>query len=269
MCSSQWFGDGFAYFLWSTKMAFNNAASQTTTIAFSSFLGGMYIDNEGARRALKEVKAAIGGDEVIKAGFTGKTGASAEAVRMLREKGVDLGSMTGRLVRVVHHMVDVKGTPTDYLRVVVDDGEEKYSLSTALSGRGAQMLVRKLHGATPWDTTTISLFCKKNEYVDQVASVKQRGEEIKGVSPQDVLLPRIEVAKKALIGAGIPLTDKKTHSNRRGVVEMEYHLELLKEIEARFKDHANIPPQEDGHSDDYPTDPDGLPSAHHEDDHPF
>jgi hypothetical protein len=193
------------------------------SIRYSAFLGAMYLLNEDSAAAIKAVKAEIGEDEVKK-GFTGNTGATAKARDTLRNVGVKF----------------VQGRKTPYLSLTVSDDDGKYNLSVSVAGRGTQMLIRKLANAKIGEQTEIGLFATYGQregadraYAEHGATLKQSNAEVKGIDPKESLSPTVEAAVEALKAAGVD--DKETISRRRAAVELQFHVSLLQDIESKFK----------------------------------
>lgn len=230
-------------------------------IRYSAFLGAMYLQSPEATAAIQEVKAVIG-EDTVKKGFQGTSSSSAsgKALTDLRAKGVRFGKMIGSLTGVRFIERESQGRKTPYLSVTVSDDEGKYNLSVAATQRGAQMLIRKLLNAMPGSQTELSIFATygKREgadraYAEHGSSVKQNGIEVQGINPRDALGPVIDAAMKALETAGVD--DKETKFRRRSALELEYHLNLLKQVQAKFEqfysdreqhmdDHAPVPSED-------------------------
>lgn len=208
-------------------------------IRYSAFLGDMYLLNEASEASIKAVKAQIGEDEVKK-GFSGNAGTSGKAKNTLRNDGVLFGRMNGLLTGVRLIERDVQGRKTPYLSLTVSDSDGKYNLSVSAAQRGAQMLIRKLANAQISQPTEIGLFATYGQregadraYAEHGATLKQSGVEIKGIDPKEKLSPAVNAAVDALKAAGVD--DKETISRRRATVELNFHVELLQNIEAKFK----------------------------------
>lgn len=252
-------------------MGFNASANQSNlhSVRYSAFLGALYLATQAAEEHIKAVKAAIGEDEVKK-GFQGNSGdsTSAKALRELRSKGVLFGNMTGRLTGVRLLERDVNGRPTPYLSVTVTDEDGKYNLSVAATQRASQMLIRKLANATPELVSEIGLFGTygKREgadraFADHGASFLQEGKQVRGIDPKEILVPSVETAMAKLKEAGVD--DKETFNRRRAAVELEFHVDLLKKIQAKFDAYykaRELPPEDNN------VPPGALPD---EDDHPY
>lgn len=209
------------------------------SIRYSAFLGAMYLLNEDSAAAIKAVKAEIGEDEVKK-GFTGNTGATAKARDTLRNAGVQFGRMHGALTGVRLIERDVQGRKTPYLSLTVSDDDGKYNLSVAVAARGTQMLIRKLANAKIGEQTEIGLFATYGQregadraYAEHGATLKQFNAEVKGIDPKETLSPTVNAAVEALKAAGVD--DKETISRRRAAVELQFHVSLLQDIESKFK----------------------------------
>jgi hypothetical protein len=208
-------------------------------IRYSAFLGDLFLLNDASEAAIKAVKAKIGEDEVKK-GFTGNAGISGKAKTDLRKEGVLFGRMNGALTGVRLIERDVQGRKTPYLSLTVTDDDGKYNLSVSVAQRGAQMLIRKLANAKISQQAEIGLFATYGQregaeraYAEHGATLKQQGVEVKGIDPQEKLSPAVNAAVEALKAAGVD--DKETISRRRAAVELQFHVSLLQDIEAKFK----------------------------------
>lgn len=252
-------------------MGFNASNTQANlfSVRYSAFLGALYLATPEAEEHIKAVKAAIGGDEVKK-GFQGNSGdtPSAKALRELRSKGVLFGNMTGRLTGVRLLERDVNGRPMPYLSVTVTDDDGKYNLSISASQRASQMLIRKLANATPGVLSEVGLFAtfSKREgadraYADHGASFLQNGVQVRGIDPSVALVPAVETAMAKLKDAGID--DKDTVNRRRAAVELDFHVNLLKEIQAKFEAYYK---ERELPREDISVPPGALPE---DDDHPY
>lgn len=215
------------------------STSPLFNIRYSAFLGAMYLLTEESANAIKAVKAEIG-EEQVKKGFTGNTGATAKARNALRNEGVQFGRMNGAVTGVRLIERDVQGRKTSYLSLTVSDEDGKNNLSIAVAARGAQMLIRKLANVQIGQQAEIGLFATYGQregaeraYAEHGATLKQNGVEVKGIDPKENLSPAVNAAVEALKAAGVD--DKETISRRRAAVELNFHVELLQNIEAKFK----------------------------------
>ena len=219
----------------------------TTNCRYSAFMGMLYVSTPETEAAIKDVKNAVGGDEVVKKGYQGNTGnsASAQALAQLRAKGITPVSISGTLTsaRVIER--DVDGRPTPYLNVGIKDDEGRCYISVELGSSAAQMLARKLANCTPGVHTEISMFATfsakpgaSRAYADHGASVKQNGVEVKGINPSLGLKPQVDAALKALEDAGVnKATDKETFNRRRAKVEVDFHVNLMAQVNQVFTEH--------------------------------
>lgn len=223
-----------------------NNSGNNINLRYSNFLGMLYLSTPESEAHIKAVKAHEEiGEDVVKRGFTGARGdgPSAKALAMLKERGVTPVKVSGALmtVRAVERGSDDR--KATYLSVCLGDSDGRYWLSVDLGSPGAQMLARKLYLAKPGAETEINLFATYDKrpgaaraYANHAASVRQGGEEVQGVSPKDTLAPMVNSALSALEAAGVPRTDRETYNKRRNVVEMDYHLGLIREVEHKYKE---------------------------------
>lgn len=211
-----------------------------TTLKYSAFLGGMYPSDPATEAKIAEGKTAVGGETVVKRGFTGYDGdgPTAKAIRLLAEAGIKSVKMSGPICAV--RLVDktVNGMPTKYLTVTTGTVEGKTFLSIDAGSLVAQHLIRLLTDATPGVPTEISFFAKyaKREgatryFADHFAMVKQNGQSLKGVNPAD-MWPLIRKKQDALKAAGID--DPQILEAAKKKAKVEWHLALFPAISARF-----------------------------------
>lgn len=218
----------------------NQSSTPATNLRYSAFLGMMYVSNAESEAAIKEVKAAIGGDTEVKKGYAGDRGdtPSAKARKMLADKGIMPVSIIGTLTSARVTDRDVEGRPTPYLNVGFRDADGRYYLSIALANSAAQKIVRKLASAQPGVETSLNVFGTygKKEgadraYADHGASIKQ-GDEVPSIDPRVSLVPAVDAAMEALKAAGVE--DKETLSTRRQAVELKFHREIMVDVEDKF-----------------------------------
>lgn len=214
------------------------------SIRYSAFMGSLFLQTDESRSAIAAYKAEIG-EEIVKKGFQGPGSESTKAIASLRTKGVLFGRMSGRLtgVRLIQRTVKETGHQAPYLSVTLTDDDGKYNLSVPADARATQLLIRKLANAKPELFTELNMFATYGQregadraYADHGSSLKQGDQpvEVAGVNPKDVLTPQIEAAMSALTGAGVELTDKETRGKRRSKIALQYHIDMLLEIEKRF-----------------------------------
>ena len=218
----------------------NTTTGNIVNIHYSNFLGGMFVANDANNAAMKEVKAEIG-EDAVKKGFVGAGSncPSGKARELLQQKGVDLVSLSGILTGVRVREKEKDGRKTCYLNVGFKDDDGRYYLSVDLNNQGSQMLARKLVNAVPGKLTDLSMFATyaKKEgaaqaYAEHGVSLKQGNDQVPGVSPKDELAPRVEAALKALKDVGVD--DKETLRKRRQGIQLDYHKNLMTQVEAKF-----------------------------------
>ena len=209
-------------------------------VRFSAFLGMLYVSNPDTEASIATVKAAIG-EDVVKVGFVGTSpdSASGRARAELKDAGIVPVSLAGELRTVrLHNRSSAGGVERQYLTVGVRDADGRYFLSVDVASKATQMLVRKLSNCKPGVETSVSMFSsygtkpgKDRAYADPGVSVKQDGVEVKG-APIDELVKRRDAAMTAL--KTIPGIAKEALRQQGQAVELAYHLELVKGIEANF-----------------------------------
>lgn len=223
-----------------------NTSFAAQNLRYSAFLGMLYVSTPEVEQAIKDAKAAIGGEEVVKKGFqgTGSNSPSGQAIKILADQGIGPVSVAGRLTSARIVMREISGRETPYLNIGIHD-EGQFYISVELGQSSAQMLVRKLANAAPGVFTEISMFATygarpgaQRAYANHGASLKQSDQEVKGVDPNIVLRPSIDSAMKALQDAGLDRSrDSKTFYARRDSVELEFHQKLMSEVNQKFTDH--------------------------------
>jgi hypothetical protein len=209
-------------------------------VRFSAFLGMMYVSNPETEASIAAVKAAIG-EEAVKAGYvgTGLDTPSGRARAELKKFGIEPVSLAGELRTVrLQTRKNAAGIERQYLTVGVRDADGRYFASLDIAAKATHMLVRKLSKCEPGLETSVSMFTtygakpgKDRAYADPGVSVKQKGAEVKGESV-DELVKRRDAALAAL--KAIPGIAKEALRQQGQAVELAYHLELVKGIEAKF-----------------------------------
>lgn len=222
-------------------MAFNsqsNNSGAVLNLAYSAFLGGVYMVTPENDAFIAEAKKLVGEAEVKK-GYTGNTGATAQARKFLKEKGVTFGNISGKLVHANLRKTEKDGRSFVYVNVCVRDADGLYCLAVPASHESAQLLTRKLANAKFGEETTIALFAvyeksQNPDYPDRmfakhIASVKQNGEEVTGVSPSPI---------KALVDAQLGklkesgIDDPEILKKARNSVANQFHVGLWTDIDA-------------------------------------
>lgn len=215
----------------------------TTFVRYTSFLGMLYVSNEGNESLLKAAKLHAGGESEVKKGYQGYKGdaPSAKALAYLRDKGLSACKVSGILssARVIER--EIEGRKTPYLNVTLKDDDGKYTISVALAHSGAKMLARKMVNAEIGVNAEIAMFATYGQkegaaraYANHGATVRQHDKEVLGINPKDSLVPQVNAAIEALKNAGVD--DPETISKRRQAVELQFHLGLMTEVEQKFSD---------------------------------
>lgn len=222
-------------------MGINNQQSNSSAInlGYSAFLGMMYVSTPESEAAVEAAKAHVGNDEVKK-GYTGKSGATAKAREFLKGKGVDPVSITGKLVHANLRLTEKDGRKFAYANVCVKDSDGLYCVSIPAGHESAQLLTRKLANAKIGEETTIGVFAtmEKSEnpaYADRsfakhIAMVKQGGEEVVGVSPAPIA-PMVDEAIAKLKASG--MDDPEVISATRKKMAANFHYALWQDIEGK------------------------------------
>ncbi len=221
----------------------NESTTPLTNIRYSAFLGILYVSTPEVETKITEVKLTIGGETVVKRGYTGNSGEapSAKALALLKDAGITAVKLNGRLSSAKVIAREVNGRQSPYLNVTLRDDDGRYHLSLDLNQPAAQKLARKLANATPGEETALALFAtygqkpgRDRAYAEHNATLKQNGVEVPGISPKDALQPLLDKAKSALVAAGIDVTDKETHNKRRSTVTLEYHIAVMTRVAEMF-----------------------------------
>jgi hypothetical protein len=211
-----------------------------TTLKYSAFLGGLYPSDAATEAKIAEAKLAVGGETVVKRGFTGYDGdgPSAQAIRLLGDAGIKSVKMSGPLtaVRIVEKTVN--GIQARYLNVTLGTSAGKQFLSVDATNKAAQDLIRRLVDAVPGADTEISLYARYGQrdgapraFADHFASAKQNGSALKGANPAD-MWPIIRAAQEPLKATGF--ADKAMLSAVQNKVTLSWHLDLAAQIASKF-----------------------------------
>lgn len=222
-------------------MAFNTQSNNSGSVynfAYSAFLGGVYLASPENEAVIADAKKQVGEAEVKK-GFTGNTGATAQARKFLRDKGVTFGSISGKLVHANLRKTDKDGRNFVYVNVCVRDADGLYCLAVPAGHESAHLLTRKLANAKFGEETTINLFAlyeksQNPDYPDRmfakhIASVKQNGDEVTGVSPSPIK-PLVDAQLDKLKESGID--DKEVLQKARSGVVNQFHFGIWTDIDA-------------------------------------
>jgi hypothetical protein len=216
----------------------SNNSGSVFNLAYSAFLGGVYLVTPETDAFIAEAKKLVGEAEVKK-GYTGNTGATAQARKFLKEKGVTFGNISGKLVHANLRKTDKDGRSYTYVNVCVRDADGLYCLAVPAGHESAQLLTRKLANAKFGEETTIALFAvyeksQNPDYPDRmfakhIASVKQNGEEVTGVSPSPIKT-LVDAQLGKLKESGID--DKDVLKKARDGVVNQFHFGIWTDIDA-------------------------------------
>lgn len=213
---------------------------KTTNVRYSAFLGMLYLSNPETEALVAEAKALVGESEVKK-GYSGNTGATAQARAFLRDKGVSSVKIEGTLTSAKVRFVETAGRKNAYLNVCVRDNDGRYCMSVPMGNEGTQLLVRKLVNAQPGAHTEIGIFATMGEpkpdgrqFAEHGASLVQDGKQVSGISPKPIQ-GLVETAINALKEAGVD--DKDILNSRRKLVATKFHVDVMEDVEKKFTDY--------------------------------
>ncbi|KVU84288.1 hypothetical protein WK76_25025 [Burkholderia ubonensis] len=188
--------------------------------------------NERTKAALDEVRQHFD-EEDWKHGFTGHRGVTAEARRMLEERGVTGERLTGKIVAAYYAETqdEVRKLTYPYVRVKLTDSAEAYLVSFGLHTGPARMLIQKLTSVKPGQVVTLTAFGTLNDdgYANHAVSLKdEAGEEIKG--PGGLFRAAEADAQEKISALKAQGTDdRELISRARAQAYLEFHRKLLEE----------------------------------------
>lgn len=223
-------------------------------------VAGIFHDKDDAHflKAMATAKATIGEDG-WKQGNSLKTkgGATEVALAELAKEGYKQPTLAGKLGRVFYAETrDTSGNTYRKLRAAVsgETPEKDFLLSLDIDTEVAQCLIQKLDKCTPGQEIVISAFAVPVErngrhFVNHKGSIKSDGLEVKAEGFWAKANEAAKAAEEGLLKLNI--TDKKVINQAKDSKKVEAHVDLLKEIEARFKlafenPHNIIPAGETG-----------------------
>jgi len=158
-------------------------------LAFIPLLGGLFIDNEENRAAIKAAREHSGAQQ--KEGYQGYKGtsSSAKALAFLKEKGIQSVASVGGLLRGISTSEsETDGVTYRRVYVTLRDNGESYTLKLDASNAGTHKLLQKLANVQLNEQVEISIFGSykpnaKNPdgpcFTDYAASVKNAAGEVK------------------------------------------------------------------------------------------
>ncbi|MDD5056563.1 MAG: hypothetical protein PHQ60_02220 [Sideroxydans sp.] len=240
-------------------MAINTRTNSGKTgvfLAFVPLLGGLFIDNEDTRAAIKLAREASGAQQ--KDGYQGYKGtsASAKALAFLKEKGIQSVASVAGVLRGIAYNETVKDGVT-YRRVFVTlrDNGESYTLKLDASNPGTHKLLQKLANVTLNETVEISVFgsYKPNakdpagpSYTDYAASVKTAAGEVKVAEGAWNAVNEVVKGLETQLAA-IPGMSKEAVSTATRTAKTNYFAEMAKTLGAEMAS-AREAVKADGHT---------------------
>lgn len=219
----------------------NNSGKPGVFLAFIPLLGGLFIDNEESRAAIKDARKHSGAEQ--KDGYQGYKGttASAKALAFLKENGIQsVASVGGALRGISYSQTEKDGVTYRRVYVTLRDNGESYTLKLDASNAATHKLLQKLTNVDLNEVVEISLFgsYKPNpkdpngpSYTDYAASVKTAAGEVK--VPEGAWNAVNEVVK-ALEGqlAAIPGVTKEAISTATRTAKTNFFAEMAQELQA-------------------------------------
>jgi hypothetical protein len=245
-----------------------NSGKNGVFLAFVPLLGGLFIDSEDSRTAIKAAREHSGAQQ--KDGYQGYKGttASAKALAFLKEKGIQSVASVGGALRGISYSEKEKDGVT-YRRVYVTlrDNGESYTLKLDAGNAGTHKLLQKLANVALNEQVEISLFgsYKPNAkdltgpcFTDYAASVKTAAGEVKMA---DGAWNAVNEVVKGLEGqlAAIPGVTKEAISTATRTAKTNYFAEMAKTLGAAI---AAARDAEKGESDHFDQPDEAHSEAH-------
>lgn len=222
----------------------SNSGKDGVFLSFVPLLGGLFVDNEDTRAAIKEARVYAGAKQTD--GYQGYKGGtvSAKALAFLKEKGVfSASSVSGVLRGVSYDEKEHQGNLMRRVFVTLRDDGQSFTIKLDAGNPGTHKLLQKLSNVSLNEHVDISVFGSykpnpKNPdgefYTDYAASVKIAGIEVKveegawdavnavvkGVQEQMALIPGMS---KEVVGTAVR------------TAKTNFFAELAKKIGAEFK----------------------------------
>lgn len=256
----------------------NTGRKPAINLAYSNFLGMMYISTPENEALVAEAKALVG-DAEVKKGFTFKGGATQKARAFLAEKGLNSAVVDGKLAHAELRKTEKDGRTYSYVSVCLRDADGLCCLSLPADGDAGQILTRKLVNAQFGTEYVMAAYPvpKKSEnpaYADRefpfhMVSLKPKigpniddvGPEVVGVSPAPIQAMAEEAIAK-LKESG--MDEPEMVSATRKKMAMRFHVALWEDIDAEVAKYKAT-----RGSDDNTSAPAPAPSALEEQDTPF
>lgn len=215
-------------------------------------VSGMFIplgSDSPAAQALAAVRREVG-EDTWKQGNTMKTpgGTTEKARKAILATGYKEPELTGELVGAAYaETSDSKGNVYKKARVTLKNGEERQTITLEMGREETQTLIQKLTQVQPGQVITIGVFQVAvtrgtRNFVNHKATVKSAGVEIPAngfwARAQEQANAKGE-AVKALIN------DPKAINTAKSAAIVDFHVGLLKELEAKYASGTPEAPESD------------------------
>lgn len=236
----------------------NNSGKPGVFLTFVPLLGGLFIDNDDNRAAIKAAREHSGAQQ--KDGYQGYKGTStsAKALAFLKEKGIQSVASVGGVLRgIAYNESEKDGVTYRRVFVTVRDNGESFTLKLDAGNAGTHKLLQKLAHVALNEQVEISVFgsYKPNakdpsgpSFTDYAASVKTAAGEVK--VPEGAWNAVNEVVK-ALEGqlTAIPGVTKEAISTATRTAKTNFFAEMAKTLGAEMSAARDAEKAESGHQD--------------------
>lgn len=219
----------------------NNSGKTGTFLMFVPLLGGLFIDSEENREAIKAAREHSGAQQ--KDGYQGYKGttASAKALAFLKEKGIQpVSSVGGALRGIAYSEKEKDGVTYRRVYVTVRDNGESYTLKLDAGNAGTHKLLQKLAQVTLGEVVELSVFgsYKPNPkepegqlYTDYAASVKTVAGEVKILEGAWNAVNEVVKALESQL-ASIPGVTKEAISTATRTAKTNFFADMAKKLGA-------------------------------------
>ena len=235
----------------------NNSGKPGVFLAFIPLLGGLFVDTEVRRAAIKLAREYSGAQQ--KDGYQGYKGTStsAKALAFLKEQGIQSVSSVGGVLRgIAYNESEKDGVTYRRVFVTVRDNGESYTLKLDAGNAGTHKLLQKLANVALNEEVEISVFgtYKPNakdptgpSFTDYAASVKTAAGEVKVA---EGAWNAVNEVVKALEGqlAAIPGVTKEAISTATRTAKTNFFAEMAKELGAEMSAARDAEKVESGHA---------------------
>jgi hypothetical protein len=221
----------------------NNSGKTGTFLMFIPLLGGLFVDTEENRAAIKAAREHSGAQQ--KDGYQGYKGdtSSAKALAFLKEKGIQsIASVGGVLRGIAYSEKEKDGVTYRRVYVTVRDNGESFTLKLDAGNAGTHKLLQKLANVSLNEQVEISLFgsYKPNakdptgpSFTDYAASVKNAAGEVKVAegawNAVNEVVKALEVQLSAIAGV-----TKEAISTATRTAKTNYFAEMAKSLGAEM-----------------------------------